>query len=115
MPEHVETLNHPHPENINDVVVSEKLREFMSKRDSMPDGANRGQQTDTQAVAETLVSLTCMISGQRGFRVPRHEADAGVRLAGGRVGEGPVADDFDASEDGSTLQPPYSSHFGDIF
>ena len=49
-------------------------------------------------------------------RAPRHETDGGVRLAGGRVGED-LVDDFDqrSTSDGSTLPPPYSSHFGDMW
>ena len=47
-------------------------------------------------------------------RDSRHETDGGVRLAGGRAGEA-IADDIDQNSvsDGSTLPPPYSSHFGE--
>ena len=47
--------------------------------------------------------------------VPRYEADGGVRMVGGRVGEVvAVNSDQLSTSEGSTLPPPYSSHFGAI-
>ena len=49
-------------------------------------------------------------------RAPRYETDGGVRVAGGRVGEAaaPVdSDRYTLRSEGSTLPPPYSSHFGE--
>lgn len=46
-----------------------------------------------------------------------YDTDGGVRLAGGRPGEvsveGPGQRNAARISDGSTLPPPYSSHFGD--
>lgn len=45
-------------------------------------------------------------------RDPRRETDAGVTLGGGRRGEGATDGlNWDSVSEGSTLPPPYSSHF----
>lgn len=54
----------------------------------------------------------------RRIRGARYDTDGGVRLAGGRLEEAMVDELADqrsnaSHSDGSTLPPPYSSHFGD--
>ena len=48
-------------------------------------------------------------------RAPRYETDGGVRVAGGRAGEVVAVEDdrYTLRSEGSTLPPPYSSHFGE--
>ena len=53
--------------------------------------------------------------GRGDHRGARHEMDGGVRLAGGTTEEVATPGDFGrhsmSESDGSTLPPPYSSHF----
>ena len=48
-------------------------------------------------------------------RLRRYETDGGVRMAGGRAGEVVAVEDdrYTLRSEGSTLPPPYSSHFGE--
>ena len=48
-------------------------------------------------------------------RLRRYETDGRVRVAGGRAGEVVAVEDdrYTLRSEGSTLPPPYSSHFGE--
>lgn len=97
---------HPHRTRNERLVPSEKLpRELGSRVASETMRELAGVATEEYASSK---------DGIEHRQVPLHEADGGVRLAGGRVGED-LAGDFDqrSASDGSTLPPPYSSHFGD--
>ena len=62
------------------------------------------------SAVEVPVSSGYRVEQRRG---PRHEADRGVRIAGGRVGEVIAADsDQFSTSEGSTLPLAYWPHFG---
>lgn len=108
-PDRVAQISYPHWTSIDRPIRSEKiLRELRSRA-----------ATVVRERADTTIEDS-ISSGQaiQNRRVRHHETDGGVRLAGGRVEE-PLqdSDDFDqlSTSDGSTLPPPYSSDFGEIW
>ena len=112
-------LPHTDRENVSGHATSEKrLLELAQLRSR--DGtatASGGRNVDEHSdihVAETLEEPVASSRRVEHRRNPRHETDGGVRLAGGRLGE-VDADELDqdgmSESEGSTLPPPYSSHF----
>ena len=86
-----------------------------------PSGGNHDEVAESGAVPAVRGS-THSIYGIEGHGDIRRETDGGVRLAGGMVREVLArSDDFDREQDsisgseGSTLPPPYSSQFGEMW
>ncbi|KAM5546283.1 hypothetical protein V8D89_000409 [Ganoderma adspersum] len=82
-----------------------------SDRTAAPSDSGASTDDSESPIVGTPVPPPIYIVERR--RSQRYEVDGGVRLAGGRVGEVLVDDLVQGSTaDGSTLPPPYSSHFG---
>ncbi|PIL28572.1 hypothetical protein GSI_08613 [Ganoderma sinense ZZ0214-1] len=111
---HAEPLPDFHGE---DVVTEKRLLELTRQRDRyrvVTTSSGRDGNGSEQLRTRAAPIVEEPISAPPG-RDLRHEMDGGRRLAGGRPGE-PVTDDLDhdAMSEGSTLPPPYSSHFGEM-
>ena len=110
-------LSHPHLESIDELLASEKLfRELRNQ--PVPTSTSWDSVNDPkEAVAEARTLAFYGSSGIVQSRTPRHATDGGIRLAGGRPGEGVANDsendvDQHRGSDASILPPPYSSHCG---
>ncbi|KAM5546325.1 hypothetical protein V8D89_000451, partial [Ganoderma adspersum] len=116
-------LPHSRQENVSGGVMTEKrlLESTQSRGRNRAITTSGGRGVDEHPLAETHAAATVedTVSSGRGIgrhRDPRHEMDGGVRLAGGRLGEVAVDDlDQDGMSESSTLPPPYSSHFGEMW
>ena len=108
--ERMEHTSRPHLETIDNLPTSRKP--FREPRNShfVLGSDERSMIEQTDAAAAGPVPSAGHIPEHR--RTPWHATDGGVRLVGGRAGEA-VLDDFDDDgvSEGSTLPPPYSSHF----
>ena len=107
-------MPHPRRESNSRVVMAEKvLRELRNRNFNRTIAPSSRARTDVLENPRAEDPVPPSVQVVERCESPRYEVDGGVRLAGGRVGEVPP-DDLDELDtvNGSTLPPPYSSHYG---